>query len=59
MRITIILVFKILAAAERLDYSYKQIDQLFSEMKELFLSDGEYDILEQNLMLGLRHLLTQ
>ena len=50
---------KIMAAAKRLEYSSEDIDQLFSEIKELFLSDGMYDILEKNLMLGLKHLLSK
>jgi len=50
---------KIMVTAKRLNYSGDQVEQLFSEMKELFLSDGEYGTLEHNLMLGLKHLLSK
>ena len=40
---------KIMHTAERLDYSHEQIEDLVEEIKELFLSDGNFDTLERNL----------
>ncbi len=48
---------KINAAIERFDYSKEEIDEAFQSIKSLFLSDGEMDILEQNIYRGLKHLL--
>ena len=48
---------KILSSIERHDYSKDEKEILFKEIKELFLSDGKYNILEQNLFRGLNHLL--
>ena len=48
---------KINAAIERFDYSKEEIDKAFQSIKDLFLSDGEMDILEQNIYRGLKHLL--
>lgn len=48
---------KIQASLEAHGYTINERDQLLQEMKDLFLSDGELDLLEQNLMLGLRHML--
>jgi hypothetical protein len=47
---------KIRTTIEKYSYSKDAIAQLFEEMKELFLSDGKYDILEQNLYMGLNHI---
>ncbi len=38
-------------------YSAHELENLNREIKELFLSDGKYDILEQSLYMGLRHIL--
>ncbi|WP_299110113.1 hypothetical protein [uncultured Tenacibaculum sp.] len=40
-----------------LNISDAEIEVLFEEMKDLFLADGKYEILERNLMLGLRKVL--
>lgn len=48
---------KINAAIERFDYSKEEIDKAFKSIKDLFLSDGEMDILEENIYRGLKHLL--
>jgi hypothetical protein len=48
---------KIQAAIAHQGYSANEIESLYDEIKELFLSDGKYDVLEQNLYLGLRHIL--
>lgn len=48
---------KINAAIERFDYSKEEIDEAFQSIKDLFLSDGEMDILEKNIYMGLKHLL--
>lgn len=47
---------KIQASFNELGYSHEEIDNLFNEIRLLFLSDGTYDILERNLMLGLKKL---
>jgi len=38
-------------------YTNDETNILFKEIKELFLSDKKYDILEQNLFRGLSHIL--
>ncbi len=48
---------KIHSTIERLEYSKEEIDDAFQSIKKLFLSDGEMDILEQNIYRGLKHLL--
>lgn len=48
---------KINAAIERFEYSKEEIDEAFQSIKNLFLSDGEMDILEQNIYRGLKNLL--
>lgn len=48
---------KIDAAIQRFDYSKEEIDEAFQSIKVLFLADGEMDILEQNILRGLKHLL--
>ncbi len=50
---------KINAAIERLNYSKEEIDEAFQSIKDLFLADGETDILEENIYRGLKHLLTR
>lgn len=48
---------KVQKAIDDLNYSKEEVTNLFTEIKELFLSDGKFDILEQNLMLGLKKIL--
>lgn len=48
---------KIQNTIERLGYTEKQIDDFIKEIRDLFLADGKYDILERNLMLGLNRVL--
>lgn len=48
---------KIDRTVARLNYSEDQLDEIFVSIKNLFLSDGEIDLLEQNILRGLRHLL--
>lgn len=48
---------KIQDAIAKHGYSKNEIEGLYEEIKELFLSDGKYDVLEQNLYMGLRHIL--
>ncbi|CAL2084649.1 hypothetical protein [Tenacibaculum sp. 190524A02b] len=48
---------KIQDTLEVFNSSKVEIDKLFNEIKELFLSDGEYVILERILMTGLQKLL--
>ncbi len=48
---------KIKNSLNNLNYSKEELDKLFEEIKELFLSDGNYEILERNLMTGLKRVL--
>ena len=48
---------KIQSTVERLEYSSTRKNQLLAEIKEIFLSDDNYDILEKNLMRALGHIL--
>ncbi len=48
---------KINESLKNLNYGKKELNQLFEEIKELFLSDDHYTILEKNLLRGLQRLL--
>lgn len=48
---------KINNCIDRLGYSNKEKDLLFDEMRELFLSDGKYHSLEQNLHRALSNII--
>ena len=48
---------KINATIERFGYSKEELDKTFRSIKNLFLSDGEMDVLEQNIYRGLKKLL--
>lgn len=48
---------KIHTTIERFNYSKEEIDEAFRSIKQLFLVDGEMDILEQNIYRGLKQLL--
>jgi len=48
---------KIISGLKQHNYSKDDIDALFVDIKLLFLSDGEYDILEQNMFLYLKKIL--
>ncbi|CAM1366123.1 conserved hypothetical protein [Tenacibaculum sediminilitoris] len=48
---------KINESLKNLNYDKEEINTLFEEIKELFLSDGKYEILERNLMIGLKRVL--
>lgn len=48
---------KINNCVDRLGYSNKEKDLLFDEMRELFLSDGKYHSLEQNLHRALSNII--
>jgi hypothetical protein len=48
---------KIQAETKRLGYDKDQLDDLFLDIKALFVSDGKFDILEENLFRGLKHIL--
>ncbi len=48
---------KIQACVKRFAYKTEDIETLFSDMKALFVTDGRMDVLEQNLFLGLKHVL--
>lgn len=47
---------KIQATLDRFDYSKEEIDELFAEIKEIFLADGQYETLERNIEMVLQHL---
>nr|WP_299034573.1 hypothetical protein [uncultured Tenacibaculum sp.] len=47
---------KINQSLEHLSYGKEEINKLFDEIKQLFLSDGSYVILEKNLLRGLQRL---
>ncbi len=42
---------------EALGYSKTDLEALYEEIKAVFFADGDFDILEQNLFRGLKHLL--
>ncbi|MFT4663065.1 MAG: hypothetical protein ACI8XB_003358 [Patiriisocius sp.] len=48
---------KIQSSMEQHNYNNEETDSLLAEIKELFLSDSEFDALEQNLFRGLKHIL--
>ena len=48
---------KIQSSIQNLQLSQKEIDSLIEEIGNLFLSDGKYDLLEENLFLGLKRIL--
>ena len=48
---------KIQLSIEEHGYTNDESNRLFGEIKELFLSDKKYDVLEQNLYRGLSHIL--
>ena len=49
---------KIIQGIEEHQYSSKDLQSLFTDIKMLFLSDGEYDILERNMFLFLKKILS-
>ena len=49
---------KIIAGLETHNYSKEDLDDLFVDIKLMFLSDGEYDVLEHKMMLGLKKILS-
>jgi len=50
---------KISDTMHEFNFSNKDIEAIISEIKALFLSDGNFDVLEQNLFRGLKRLLHQ
>ncbi len=48
---------KIQHALQRHGYSQKEKEKLLQEMKEVFLADENFDVLEKNLYLGLKHII--
>lgn len=48
---------KIQTAIEHNKYSQADKDALFGEVREMFMNDGETDILEENIFRGLHHIL--
>ncbi len=49
---------KIMYNIEKFNYSKTELDDLMRDISNLFLSDGNYDILEENMMMYLRRLLS-
>jgi len=49
---------KIIKGIEAHNYSKDDLKTLFLDIKILFLSDGNYDTLEHNIMLGLKKVLS-
>ena len=49
---------KIINGLEAHNYSKEDLENLFLDIKMMFLSDGEYDILEQNMMMQLKKILS-
>ena len=47
---------KIQSTIDRYGYTSNEKIRLSNEIKEIFLSDEKYDILEKNLLLGLNHI---
>lgn len=48
---------KILNTAERFELSKEEIEILFNEIAEIFEADGKVDIMERELLIGLRRVL--
>lgn len=48
---------KIQSGIQKFNYSKNEIDKLLLEVKLLFLSDGNFDILERNLLRSLKKIL--
>jgi len=49
---------KIIQGLKDHNYTKEDLEELLSELKVMFLSDGEYDILEHNMMLWLRKIIS-
>lgn len=48
---------KILFNIEKFKYSKNELDELVNDIKTLFNADGEFDLLESNILLALKKLL--
>jgi len=49
---------KIISGLKLFNYSKEDIDSLFTDIKTLFLSDGNYDAIERNMFSNLKRLLS-
>jgi len=49
---------KIIKGVEDHNYNTNDLELLFADIKTLFLSDGEYDIMERNMFLFLKKILS-
>lgn len=49
---------KIMQGVKEHNYDSDELQSLFTDIKTLFLSDGEYDIMERNMFLFLKKLLS-
>ena len=50
---------KIYTTMHQYNYSRNDIDAVLQEIKSLFLSDGSFDILEKNMLIGLKRLFSE
>ena len=48
---------KIMSHVKAFNYSKCELDELMTEIKTLFLSDGEYNTLEKNMLIGMHKIL--
>lgn len=49
---------KIIKGLEDHNYTKEDLNELFVDIKLMFLSDGDYDVLEKNMMLQLKKILS-
>lgn len=49
---------KIIVGLKQYNYSKEDMDSLFSDIKDLFLADGNYDAIERNMFSNLKRLLS-
>jgi hypothetical protein len=49
---------KIQEGLQRHDYSTSDLNELFADIKVMFYADGSYDILEQNMFLFLKKIIS-
>lgn len=49
---------KIIEGLKSHNYSKEDLNGLFNDIKVMFLSDGEYDVLEHNMMLWLKKIVS-
>ena len=50
---------KIQSTVKRLEFDENKLDSLCADVKQMFLADGDFDIMEKNLFLGLKRILSK